>query len=321
MTRVTTLLLVCSLAVVSLGCNAGRVFIASSGDYADYRAVRVAEDVDERLARAWAYLEERPDGQYAPRLRRFFERAEPVFFRVRRRSIKGLEAYLRALPNGPHAKEALALLGDMRDDKRRDSLDSRQALITGLALDARRERRERAADLLHWWVSSLLERKVWDEPLSEAPGELIVRYQLSLPQPRCAPSIDDPTHQRCVKAFETNFRVPGADGVADRTLAFLLEVELDETWRLVRVTISGAGALIASEEARRKKAAEDDDRATLQRATAAFVARLTAKLFDRDVACNGGTDATGRTRLVWRGVESGCAPRRRWKRRRDRHRS
>ncbi len=293
--------LVLAAVFAGVGCHSGKVFIAPAGDYADYRAVRVAEDVDERMARTWAYLKERPDGMYAGRLRRYFEKSEPVFFKMRSRSIRGLEAYLEALPDGPHADEALAMLMGRRDAKRRESADMREARLTGSRLDAEREKRDEAAKLLHWWLDAFLHTEVWSAPLSDAPKDLIVRYRLSLPQPKCTAAAEDATRQRCVKPLERSFRVPGSGQLEDRTLAFLLEVELDERWYVQRVTVSGAGILLATEEARRKKALEDDEAST-RAAAAAFVARLTTSLFERNVTCNGGTEASGSTLLSCEGL-------------------
>jgi hypothetical protein len=304
--RLVSLIVACAV-LGSAGCNAGRVFIATSGDYADYRAVRVAENVDERLARSWAYLQTRPDGRYAERLRRFFSKAEPVFFRVRSRSIKGLEAYLRALPDGPHADEALELLVAKRDARRRDSTDARETLATTMRLDTERKKRARAAELLLWWVSSFMDVDVWKAPLSKAPKELVIRYRLSLPQPRCEAVPDEVAKQRCVKPIERGFRVPGDGQLEERALAFLLQVTLDERWHLQQVAISGEGIFLATEEARSGKAVEGT--ATEQAAAAAaFVAQLTAGLFERGVACNGGTEASGRTVLNCEGLRLTLVP-------------
>ncbi len=289
------------LLVAAIGCNASRTFIATSGDYADYRRVRVAEDIDTRLAAAWEYLEKRPDGQYAERLRRYFEQAEPVFFKIRKRSAKGLEAYLRALPDGPHAKEAVELLLTLRDEKRRDSIDARQALATGRRLDSERDKRESAARLLTWWTHAFLEPGVWSRPLSEAPKALVTRLFLGLPQPRCEMVPGRPGRHTCVKAVEQSFVVPGKGKMENRTIAFLLAVELDERWRVSGVTLTGSGILLATEEARSARASSDGE-AQIRRATAAFVSRVTALVFEQGQTCNGGTDNAGRTELACEGL-------------------
>jgi hypothetical protein len=290
-----------ALAVATAGCNTGRVFIASSGDYADYRAVRVAEDIDSRVAAAWEYLKARPDGRYAERLRNYFERAEPVFFNVRSRSIKGLEAYLEALPDGPHADEALRLLGVLRDEHDRDELDTREAQATGRRLDTERKKRDAARGLLVWWLDALMTPSVWQAPLSEAPGDLLVRYEISLPEPVCDKHPTIPSYRKCIKPFERAFKVGGNGKLVPRTLAFELEVDLDARWHLAQAVFTGRDMLLATEEARSGRAIADTP-ARRRAAAEAFVAKLTAAMFEREVACNGGTDAGGTTSLECEGL-------------------
>jgi hypothetical protein len=302
-------ILLCLLALAMLGCNTGRMFIASSGDYADYRAVRVAEGVDNRVAAAWEYLKARPDGRYASRLKSYFDKAEPIFFNVRSRSIKGLEAYLRALPDGPHAREALRLLGVMREERDREDITIRMVDATGRKLDTERAKREEARALLLWWIDSFMTPSLWAAPLSDAPGAFLVRYQLSLPEPVCARHPSVMNRRKCIKPFERSFKVAaaGKSGLDDRMVAFELEVELDEDWRLTQAILTGRGMLLATEEARSGKALPDTPDVR-RAAAAAFVAKLTAAMFDREVACNGGTEASGKTALECEGLRLSIEP-------------
>lgn len=287
--------------LLSCGCNTGRAFIASPGDYADYRRVRVAETADERLARAWYYLQERRDGRYAERLGRYFARAEPVFYRVRRRSARGLEAYLLALPNGPHAEAALSLLMELRVERRREELDTRKARETGLRLDLERDKRAAAAELLGFWLTQLLEAQVWQLPLSQAPGELLVRYIVALPTPSCEPRTDELDGRRCIKTVARRFRVSREGKHLARELAFDLELELDGRGRLVHVTLIGSALFVRTLEAREQRAL-DDSAEEAKRAANEFVAWLTAALVERDVACNGGSDPDGTINLDCEGL-------------------
>jgi hypothetical protein len=274
--------------VGATGCHAGKVFIASSGDYADYRRVRVAETADERLASAWEYLKSRPDGTYAERLQRYFDRAEPAFYRVRSRSAKGLEAYLRALPDGPHAAEALTRLVDLRTERRREELDSRMARQTGQRLDRERSQRAASAELLGWWLSRLLDGALWQAPLAQAPGDFLVRYRLALPAPTCEP--DEGEGERCLKLVARSFRVRGEGRQLAREVAFDLELGLDARGRLRGVTLMGSAIFLRTLEAQREKALDDGRTAE---AVSLFVAWLGAHLAERDVACSGGSEPDG----------------------------
>lgn len=85
-------------------------FFTSTEDYASYRATRTANSLDERMQALRIYLDEHPEGAFASEVKSFYERAEPLYFEVRKSTIVGLRAYLEALPNGPHAEEARARL-------------------------------------------------------------------------------------------------------------------------------------------------------------------------------------------------------------------
>jgi len=289
------------LAVVAVaalsGCNAGQVFIASPGDYADYRSVRLAETYDERMATAWYYLNHRPDGRYAERLTRYFDRAETVFYKVRGRSIAGLEAYLRVLPDGPHATEALDLLSVLRHERRREELDKRLARETGLRLDAERKSRAAAAELVQWWTTALLSPPLWAAPLSAAPSAFLVRYSLALPRPECEPDQPEPGYQYCSKTLELSYRVAGERGRVDRTITMDLNLVLDPSWRLSSATLSGPGLIVRAEEARRGRLLEHDDDELATGATERLIAALMLALLSDDIECTGGIEPSGMTVL------------------------
>ncbi|MBW2527213.1 MAG: hypothetical protein JRI23_23730, partial [Deltaproteobacteria bacterium] len=55
------------------GCHLGRAMISTPGDYEDYRRIRLAPSFDERLTAAWYYVNARPDGRFADRVRAYFD--------------------------------------------------------------------------------------------------------------------------------------------------------------------------------------------------------------------------------------------------------
>ncbi len=287
----------CAAILLLAGCHPARVLIASPGDYADYRRVRVAEDIDARMAATWAYLEARPDGQYSERLRRYFDKAEPVYYEVRRRSIKGLEAYLRAMPDGPHAKQALDELVASRDTARREELLTRQVRQSQRRLDYDRQKRAEAAELLLWWLSALLDDALWRAPIDQAPDAFLVRYRLSLPRPECQPHADNPDIQLCFKSVSRGFRVSGRDGLTDRTIAFDLEIDLDARWHIFKATLVGDALFVGTLEAQQQRALDADDAEVRRRAADAVINQLTEAMAVRKVACNGGSTPDGHTVL------------------------
>lgn len=286
-----------SLAALA-GCNAGQVFIASPGDYADYRRVRIADSYDGRMAAAWHYLQERPDGRYAERLRAYFARAEPVFYRVRSKSIPGIQAYLSALPDGPHSKDALVLLGELKRDRRREELDMRAARQTTARLDAEKQNLALAAGMTLFWTRSLLEPSLWKAPFDEASPELLSRFRLALPEPICHADDPAPGQQRCGKTVTTPYTLRVGRKRLERSISLDVELVLGEGYKLDRAILSGRGLLLRGEEARVGKPLDDGSADEHRRASERFLAELTMRLFADQLLCNGGTDDGGTTLLV-----------------------
>lgn len=303
MTRSLALVLFLAAMSTTLGCNAGRVFIVSSGEYADYRRVRLAETADERMASAWRYLKDHPDGEYAGRVRRFFDKAEPAFYDVRRRSPTGLESYLAALPDGPHAEEALQRLVDARFAAASPDLDTVAAQKTSLRIRRRNEARDEAAEELDWWLVHLLDPALWQAPFDEGPGDLVVRYRLSLPAPLCGGHLAFPAGQQCVKTFTRNFVVRGDDGNEERELTYEVEIELDDRWHLHRVKMVGIGLFVAVEEARQGKSLVLLPAEEIAAISRAALDGLPMRLSEQDRLCTGGGKGDGRWLFDCEGVQ------------------
>jgi len=274
------------LALACGGCNPARAFLATPNDYADYRRVRLAATLEDRLAAAWAYLEVRPEGRYAARLRAFFDEVEPLFYRVRARSVAGLEAYLRALPRGPHATEAMQRLIDARNDARREDLDERAARATMLRVSADDRSRRQAAEAIAGWVRPMLEAAPWRGTFSDAPAEVLARFRLSAPEPTCAREGET---ERCTKEVVRSFRVRSPDGEVERALRFRVEVALAPGHRLVALTIAGESLGRATLEAASASMTPSDEASSWRE----FVESLGKRIFEDGRACSGGEDATG----------------------------
>lgn len=290
----------CALLLCLLGCNPARALVATPNDYAAYRRVRVADTPEGRLAAAWDYLRDHPDGRYASRVRAYFEKMEPVYFKIRRRNVAGLEAYLAALPDGPHADDALARLMMLTGRERREAADLRAFAATQERLDARKKRREEASGLVIDWVAMLLEPRLWQVPVAQGPKAFVVRYELGLPQPLC--EVRDEGGRRCAKPVEARYDVVTAGRRFDRGVAFDIQLVLDSTGRPVSADLRGAGLFVRSEEARQSAPIDDLDPAAVRAAQRAFAERLTREILARDILCSGSTDPDGRTELACEGI-------------------
>lgn len=275
------------------GCNAARTFVATPNDYADYRRVRLGRTLDERLAAAWAYLKERPDGRYHARLKAYFEGAEPLYFKVRRRTAPGLEAYLGALPDGPHAAESLGELMGLRNESRREALASRATRATILRIAREEKSREKARGMVEWWIRAMLDPAPWRGTFSDAPAEVLVRFRLSAPEPKCAPVGEG---QRCTKASSQAFRVRGPAGELDAKLNVKLEILLDRDYRLVELRLEGVDFALHAEEAGAGMLATSAPGAA-EAAWRALLSRIALGVVNDSRTCNGGEDAAGGLRL------------------------
>lgn len=127
-----------SQVALGTGCSAGRVFVASSADYEDYRAVRMAAHPGTRLARARTYLERHPKGLYAEEINAIYAQEEPEYFERAKASPDGARDYLASLPGGPHADAASSLLRE--DYERKEEIALALELRDGRAAEARYQR-------------------------------------------------------------------------------------------------------------------------------------------------------------------------------------
>ena len=263
--------------LVLTGCSVGRAIIAPSGDYADHRRYRVAKTLDERLSAAWDYLHERPGGTYSRPLRAWFTRAEPIFYAVRRRSMAGLEAYLQALPNGPHAAEALDDLMLGRERSRREDARTAAAELTARRLDEERKQREAVADLPAHWVQMLMDPAAWSVSLDRAPRDLIVAYSLELPHAQCHRDTDLNVH-RCSKEIALGYPVVDRGEALDRRLLMWVEVELDDGWQLRVARLYGPALFVHLVEAREKRPIAADAEGVREAALGSFEDQLLDRL-------------------------------------------
>ncbi len=279
-----------ALALFVCGCNAARALVATPNDYAAYRRVRLAESFDERMAAAWSYLHDRPDGRYAERLRGYFDTAEPVYFKARSQTIAGLEAYLAHMPEGPHAEEALGALMVKRNEARREALAERATRAMLLKVEAEEKSRKGVATMVEWWVRALLDPAPWHGTFSDAPAELLTRFRLSSPAPECV--VDPDGSQKCTKVIERDFRVRHENGEVDDKLVMTVEVWLDAEYGLDRVRLSGQGLALRGHEAATGVTSAADDKARAA-AWRELVDSLNRAIIADNRLCNGGEDAEG----------------------------
>lgn len=265
-------------------CHVGRATIASSGDYADYRRIRLAPTLAERLTAAWYYGRFRSDGQYVQRVRRYFDEAEPVFWAVKRQTEAGLEEYLAALPDGPHAEQALAELMRRRNDRRRAQAEQFDPARSRARFEAAAKRRREAAALALDWLRLLVAPSSWDRPLSQASGELLARYRLALPAPECEPR-ESEGGVVCMKLVERPFDVVVEGESVDREVEMWVTLTLNDRWRLERAWLQGPDLFVRHVEASRRRPVDATDEAVRRRANERFLRRAMVVLSEPSLDC------------------------------------
>ncbi|NUQ78132.1 MAG: hypothetical protein HUU21_31760 [Polyangiaceae bacterium] len=257
----------------ALGCGSLSSYTARPDDYAAYRSTRVAPSFEARLQAASTYLERFPEGEFEPEVRAFFNRAEPVFFAVKSRSIQGLEQYLRLLPDGPHGSDALAELKRLRQAKA-ESEELSSATKLGVRLSILAEGRARVRSEVEAWIRRFLDRAAWDRPLSQAPDELIVAWRLALPEPVCGPPIEGDAPniaRRCSKLVELPYTVVGDKGPEELQATIEIALTEDVAGRPLGVTIGGPDLFLRIEETVLARAVPREDQAARLRGASRVV--------------------------------------------------
>jgi hypothetical protein len=226
----------CMMLALVVACSACGVRMrqigASSDDYADYRAFRVAPTLAKRLTLASLYLRCHADGAFRDEVGEWFDKIEPLFFEAASDSAAGMQAYLDALPSGPHADGAA---------QRRDAMIAAARAEAGERLSERGaeiEKRLAAAaksreDLLTAyaaWIGRLLDFDAWGRAPDDAGQDFATPWATE-PKPKCAPD-------RCSKLFSIRYELE----VRGQPEAFvgILEVSLRlAKGRVTEAVISG----------------------------------------------------------------------------------
>jgi hypothetical protein len=277
-------LVVLSALFLSLGCNAARVFVASPGDYAEYRRVRLGHGLGERLAAARDYLRRYPTGRYAERVRRYYQYAEPLYYSSQEeQGVAGIEEYLRQLPRSDRSKAASELLAQLRTEQRREAAPSRRVKALTGRLSQEKKARAGAARLPLDWTLWLSDKAAFDRPFSKVPTRLLVPYRLQLPQPVCSKRS---WGRRCKKTLMRRFRMRvGSKGI-DQEIAIDVWVDLDASWRLRSARIAGQDLLLLSHEAHVHSEVDEDDEGTEAMLRESFFRRLMPELLRESRDCS-----------------------------------
>ena len=212
---------------------AGCATVAGRDDYADYRAVRLADGADGRRRAIARYLQEHPAGHWSEDLRAEHRAAETGLYDENKSTAAGLRSYLELYPEGRFAAEArerLAALESVRQNRQREA-DTDQEVHRERREQALQDRREWASDAIAFWTRTLLGVQRWGEPIGDvaaANADFDDAFR-GAPPARCSTT-------ECIKFYELEFAVPvpGQTRI-ERTMRLVLRLRFEgEDRRLVR---------------------------------------------------------------------------------------
>lgn len=225
-------------AIALVGCAAGRQITAGVGDYNQYRQVRTAHTVEERLARSWSYLEKYPHGRWSGQVRAWFGPAEARYFKRAHDNVDRLRMYLDAMPDGPHAKQAaeriteLQLAEDYRKRNEERFLASAHAVEKRLAHAA--AMRHELVEQFSSWARRLAMIRSFGQRTDELPAAFIFPWRLEKPVAHCV-------EQLCKKTLSISYAIPSHKKLAPREAIFDVLVRLDGKGLVTRAVITGPG--------------------------------------------------------------------------------
>ena len=189
------------LAGASASCVHLRQVGAATSDYADYRAFRVAPTLGGRLKAASFYLRCHADGEFKDEVSEWFDRVEPLFFEATAGSPAGMQAYLDALPDGPHAvnakerREALLAAGRAEAGERL----AEKAAEMERRLAAAAQGRENVLAAYASWIGRMLDFDAWGKEPAKASEEFRKAWE-GEPTPKCE-------GDRCDKLLSINYEL------------------------------------------------------------------------------------------------------------------
>ena len=260
--------------LASAGCGAKlRQIVASSDDYADYRAFRTAPALGARLKAASLYLQCHSDGAFHEEVAAWFDNVEPLFFQMLADSASGMQTYLDALPAGPHAESAA---------QRRDAMLAAARAEAGERLSAKGadiERRLAAAaqsreDVLTAyaaWMGRLLDFDAWGRTPNVAHADFGSAWA-SEPAPKCVPD-------HCSKLLTTRYELE-VDGKPESFVSILeVSLRLSKKGKVVSATLSGPDLFSRLAEAHEAEPVADSEEGRSR--AIKFVVQLTSGAIER----------------------------------------
>jgi hypothetical protein len=208
----------------SLLATSGCAILASKSEYAAYRAVRTASDDQARLIAEQAYMAAHPSGQWSKQVQAHRVEAEPAIWEAGKGTRDGLEFYLAAFPDGPHASQARPRLAALMTvhGRREDEDARRRAIEAQRRAQQEEQRRTWTTRAVSYWARTLIGLQGWGAPIPEVAqsNPAFSRAFGENPPPRC-------NADECIKFYRNTYAipVPGATRI-DRVIELVLRLKM-----------------------------------------------------------------------------------------------
>jgi hypothetical protein len=244
------------------GCAVTRQMLSDPDDFGDYRAYRQARHPGTRLARAQAYLEHHPGGEWATEVRTDFEAEEGAWIEAARASRERALDYIVDLPTGPNidtARKLLLQFDENRDDKATLELLA-AARRTEAMLDIESERRRRIGELVLAEIGALLDPATWGASVEDPPPAL-AQVLRGAAQRTWGAATDD-------REDDVYFVVPTREGAQSRVMRIRFQLTISKG-RVTEGRIHGEDLFVRWAEAMSIRAFDPAARAEREAAAAA----------------------------------------------------
>ena len=209
---------------LSLVVCGGCTLFAGKADYADYRQIRLAGDLQSRAIAMQRYVERHPGGHWHEEIQTARASQELATFEAGKDTRAGIEHYLRAYPDGSFVAQARGRLSAIALIEQRNLQAQHQAEELAQARKQRTDelRRTWVGRFIAYWAKTLTSVRNWGEPIATVAqaNPQFSRAFAAQPRPRC-------TQDECVKYYTSQFAVPVPGGNRiERSLTLLLRLRM-----------------------------------------------------------------------------------------------
>jgi hypothetical protein len=244
------------------GCAVTRQMLSDPEDFGDYRAFRQAQHPGTSVARAQAYVERHPSGEWAPEVRATFEAEEGEWIEAARTNRDRALDYIVDLPGGPNidlAHKLLLQFDENRDDKATIELLA-AARRTAAMLDIESERRRHIGELVLAEIGALLDPATWGASIQDPPPAL-AQVLRGAAQRTWGAAVDD-------REDDVFFVVPTREGAQSRVMRIRFQLTVSKG-RVVEGRIHGEDLFVRWAEAMNIRAFEATSKAEREAAASA----------------------------------------------------